>query len=102
MSLHIIFEKASGPSIVSETPVMLICEQFEIYKEASFDEVLDLLKNQLINRIEVYEMNGSGWIVSNLVALNTTVWQLDPLRVSTSLCLDGSRTKRQCKLLEEQ
>ena len=35
------------------------------------------------NRIEQYEGMGSGWVVSNLVALDTTVWQLDPLRAST-------------------
>ena len=83
MSLHVKFEKATDPSIVTEPPIVFVCEQFEVYEETNIDEVLDAIKEQLINRIEVFEMNGSGWIVSRLVALDTTVWLLDPLRGST-------------------
>ena len=35
MSLHKIFKNASDPSIVSEPPVALVSEQFEIYEETS-------------------------------------------------------------------
>ena len=49
-------------------------------------DIEDLLREaskQLQNRVGNYEGTGSGWIISNLVALDTTVWQLDPLRAST-------------------
>ena len=83
MSLHVKFEKATDATVVTEPPIVFVCEQFEIYEETNIDEVLDAIKEQLVNRIEIYEMNGSGWIVSQLIALDTTVWQLDPLRGST-------------------
>ena len=43
----------------------------------------DLIAEQLVNRIDIYDMNGSGWIVSRLIALDTTMWLLDALRGST-------------------
>ena len=83
MSLHVVFEKASDPSIVTTPPVVLVTEPFEVYTSTNINEVLKTCSLQLQNRIEIYEANGSGWVVSKLVALDTTLWQLDPLRVST-------------------
>ena len=83
MSLHVNFEKATDPSIKTEPPVVLVTEQIEMYEHTNLDDVLKTLGDQLINRIEIYELNGSGFIVSNLVSLDTTTWLLDPIRGST-------------------
>ena len=83
MSLHVLFEKAADPSVVSDPPVVLISEQMELYEDTDVNELLTTTSEQLANRIETYEMVGSGWIVSELKELDTTVWQLDPLRAST-------------------
>ena len=34
----------------------------------------------LLELIEVYEHNGSGWVFSSFVSLELSLWQLDPLR----------------------
>ena len=83
MSLHIHFEKAVDSSIITDPPVVLVTEQMEVYMETDIDELLLISTTELVNRIETYEMAGSGWIVSNLSSLDTTVWQLDPIRAST-------------------
>ena len=36
----------------------------------------------LVNLVEVYEHNGSGWAFSNFASLQLTLWHLDPLRAS--------------------
>ena len=41
---------------------------------------LDYVNRQLLNFIEVFELNGSGWVFSNFQSLQLTLWQLDPLR----------------------
>ena len=41
---------------------------------------LDGVKRQILNFIEVFELNGSGWVFSNFQNLQLTLWQLDPLR----------------------
>ena len=83
MSLHLNFEQAVDPSIVTTPPAVLVSEQFEAYADTNINELLHEASKQLENRIECYEGTGSGWVVSNLVALDTTVWRLDPLRAST-------------------
>ena len=83
MSLHINFEKATAASIVTDPPVVLVSEQMEVYDDTDVDETSKITVEQLINRIESCEMNGSGWIVSRLIALDTTVWLLDALRGRT-------------------
>ena len=37
---------------------------------------------QLVNLVDVYEHNGSGWVFSNFASLQLTLWHLDPLRAS--------------------
>ena len=44
---------------------------------------LNDVNRQLLNFIEVYEQDGSGWVFSNFVSLQLSLWHLDPLRAST-------------------
>ena len=37
---------------------------------------------QLLNEITVFEGNGSGWSLSHIEALDTSLWELDPLRAN--------------------
>ena len=59
---------------MSDPPAVLVSEQMELYEDTDIDVVLKLTADQLVNRIESYEMTGSGWIVSELKDLDTTVW----------------------------
>ena len=43
---------------------------------------LNYVNRKLLNFIEVFELNGSGWVFSNSQSLQLTLWQLDPLRGS--------------------
>ena len=36
----------------------------------------------LLELLEVYEQNGSGWVFSNFVSMELSLWHLDPLRAS--------------------
>ena len=81
-SLHANFEKAVDPSIVTIPSAVLVTEQFEVYADTDIEDLLHEASKQLQNCIESYEGTESGWIISNSVALDTTVWQLDPLRAS--------------------
>ena len=83
MSIHVNFVKAVDASIVTDPPVVLVTEQMEVYDDTDIDELLSICSQQLINRIEAYEQTGSGWVIHQLVSLDTTVWQLDPLRASS-------------------
>ena len=84
MSLYVNFEKAVDPSVVTVPPAVLVTEQFEVYTDTDIKECLQDCSRQLQNRIECYEDTGSGWVISEMVALDTTIWKLDPLRASST------------------
>ena len=63
-------------------PACLVTEQFEVYEDTVIEDCLQECSQQLKNRIECYEDTGSGWVISYLIPLDTTIWQLDQLRAS--------------------
>ena len=83
MAIHVEFEKAADSSVITDPPVVLQSEQFEIYHDTSIEDQLVNVGKQLNNNIEVYELCGSGWVLHRIVALDTTIWKLDPLRASS-------------------
>ena len=83
MAVHVEFEKATDPEVITDPPVVLQSEQFEVYHETSIEEQLEKVVRQLNTNIDVYEHCGSGWVLKRLIALDTTLWKLDPLKAST-------------------
>ena len=68
-------------------------EMVTVYTDAAppFDDV----NRQLLNFIEVYKQNDSGWVFSNSLSLQLTLWYLDPLRASSYVPLpDWIQTRR--------
>ena len=47
---------------------------------ALYPDALEDVNRQLLNLIEIYEHNGSGWVFSNFASLQLKLWHLDPLR----------------------
>ena len=66
--------------LLLESPVTLTSEMVAVYSGAS--PPLEDVYCQLLNFIEVYEHNGSGWVFSNFASLQLTLWHLDPLHAS--------------------
>ena len=83
MALHAVFEQSSNPSVITEPPACLVSEPFEVYADTNIKEQLINAYKQLLNEIDVYERNGSGWVLSYLTSLDTSLWELDPLRASS-------------------
>ena len=74
------FHKAVDPAVVThQPPVTLTSEMVAVYADAP---PLNDVNRQLLNFIEVYEQNGSGWGFSIFVSLQLSLWHLDPLRAS--------------------
>ena len=83
MAVHVVFEQSSNPSIITEPDVCLVSEPFEVYSDTNIKNQLMNAYKQLLNYMDIFEKNGSGWVLSHLKALDTSVWQLDPLRASS-------------------
>ena len=80
MALHVIFEKATSQDIKTDPPVCLVSEQLEVYADTNLSKLFDFVKKQLVDQIDTYEQNGSGWSVFKLTRLQLTAWKLNPLR----------------------
>ena len=79
IAVDVVFHKAVDPVVVTQLPVTLTSEMVAVYTDAL---PLNDVNHQLLNFIEVYEQNGSGWVFSNFVSLQLSLWYLDPLRAS--------------------
>ena len=79
IAVCVVFHKAVDPAVDTQPPVTLTSEMVAVYSDAS---PLEDVYRQLLNFIEVYEHNGSGWVFSNFSSLQLTLWHLDPLRAS--------------------
>ena len=82
MVLQAVFVKAVDPTVTTDPPVELTSELFEVYADTDISECLEKIYKQILNYIDVYERNGSGWILNSLQPLETVLWSLDPLRAS--------------------
>ena len=65
--VSIVFHNAVDPAVVTQPPVVLTSEMVVVYADAA--PPLNDVNRQLLNFIEVYEQNGSGWVFSNFASL---------------------------------
>ena len=78
--MDVIFHEAVDPAVITQPPVTLTSEMVAVYSGDA--PPLADVNRQLVNLVEVYEYNGSGWVFSNFASLQLTLWHLDPLRAS--------------------
>ena len=83
MSIHCMNQEAVDPSIKTIDPLVFNIKQVEFYAATDIATALKSCADQLVKKIENYQGLGSGWILSSLLSLDTTVWILDPLRASS-------------------
>ena len=73
IAVDVVFHKAVNPAVVTQPPATLTSEMVAVYSDAV--PPLEDVNHQLLNFIDVYEHNGSGWVFSNFASLH-------PLRAS--------------------
>ena len=78
MAVDVIFHKAVDPTVITQPVVTLISEMVADYGAPPLEDI----NRQLLNLVEIYEHNGSGWVFSHFTSLQLTLWHLDPLRAS--------------------
>ena len=83
MSLAVTFYQASDPTTITDPPNVFNSESHEYYEGTDLRDLLDFIYKQFLYGIELFERNGSGWVVDRIDKLDTTVLEMDPLRAST-------------------
>ena len=83
VAVDVMFHNAVDPAVVTQPPVTLrsdMCDMVVVYPDDS--PHLEETSARLLELIEVYEHNGSGWVFSSFVSLQLTLWHLNPLRAT--------------------
>ena len=70
VTVSIVFHKAVDHTVVTHPPVVLTPEMVAVYTDAVPPLVHG--NRQILNFLEVYEQNCSGWVFSNFVSLQLT------------------------------
>ena len=78
--LDVLFHKAVDHTVVTQPPVTLRTTMAAVY--AGEQPNLVETSRHLLDLVEVYEHNGSGWVFSSFVSMELRMWHLDPLRAS--------------------
>ena len=86
VAITIVCHKAVEPSAFTQPLVTLTSEMIAVYA-ANAAPSLDDVSRLLLNFIEVFALNGSGWVFSHFQDLQLTLWQLDTLRGSAYIPL---------------
>ena len=87
VALHVAFHKAMDPTFLSEPPPIFKTTPIEILTATDIDEVLQLIMEQLLKKIDDFETRGSGWVVHELSRLNLHTYIYDTFRASTYIPL---------------
>ena len=82
--------KSSNPDIVTEPPVSFATEPVAILLTTNLKDVIDVFYNDLIQQIDLFERNGSGWILKSLVCLDLNMAKYNPLNVNDEQSSDES------------
>ena len=80
MAVDVIFHKAADPTVITQPAVTVTSEMVAIY--GGDTPALENINRQLLNLVEIYEHNGSGWVFSHFASLQFTLWHLAPLCAS--------------------
>ena len=80
MQLTSYFTEAVDPTILTDPPVTLRTTMVAVYA-ADVHQLVETSRN-ILELLDVYEQNGSGWVFSNFVSMELTLWHLAPLRAS--------------------
>ena len=95
VALHVTFHQATDPTFLSEPPPVFKSLPVEILVGTDIDEVLHLITDQLLKKIDDFEERGSGWVLHELSRLDLHTYVYDPLRASTYIPLPDELKAKQ-------
>ena len=74
MSIHVIFAKAEDPEVKTIPSVVLNIDPSVVYIGTDIEHCLKLDAEELWDKIQTYEGNGSGWIYERFERLDTGIY----------------------------
>ena len=74
MAVHVVYVQGTNPDVETSPPVVLQTDPSDIILVSTdMSECLEGMAQELLEKIETYEANGSGWVFSRLTRLDTDI-----------------------------
>ena len=80
ISLKVIFQQLSNQDILTVPPVVFNTEAFILLAATNIEDQLHVAESNLMQQVDNYERNGSGWILYRLNSLDLNTISYNPLR----------------------
>ena len=95
VALHVTFHQATDPTFLSEPPPVFRSSPIEVLVATDIDGVLQSIYDQLLKKINEFEVRGSGWVLHELSRLDLHTYVYDPLRALTYMPLPDDLKAKQ-------
>ena len=82
-----IFEKPHRPGVFTDPPIFLSSDPIATTNSQPIDQILENVYSELVEQIETFQRNGSGWVLREVVDIDLRVLTYDPTRASSYLKL---------------
>ena len=86
-SLSIVFQKFSDENQLTDPPVVFRSSVFRCLASTDINKNIDSALEQIIQQIEDYEKNGSGWVIHHIIHNDVSIVIYDPLKASSYIRL---------------
>ena len=86
-SLSVEFHQAVDESFITVPPLVLNTLPREVLEDVDLEEMIALFYQDILDKIDTSEKDGSGWVLHQLIRLDLHIYHFDPLRASAYLRL---------------
>ena len=82
-----IFGKVNRPGVYTDPPIYLSTEPIATTRSRPVEDILRQKYEELVEKIETFVQNGSGWILKEILDVDLRIVMYDPTRASSYLKL---------------
>ena len=86
-TIEVVYHKSIDIDTLSDPPVTHRSSVFSILDQCEDSNLTNTVFNQLMNEIEQFQRNGSGWVINTINHIDIAIVSCDPLRASSYLPL---------------
>ena len=79
-SLKLNFQKAVNNNVKTDPPIVFNSEPFTLVEKSLLLPQCRLAYNNIVQQIESFSQNGSGWVVDELINIDISIINIDPLK----------------------
>ena len=90
VTLQAQLRQSTDPDIVTDPPACFVTEPVVILPTTNLKDVIDVFYTDLIQQVDLFERNDSGWILKRLIYLDINLAKYNSMHVNNEQSSDES------------